>query len=99
MTRALCIASVQPDVFCHGDPRNNIGGPHCAKCGRGIWSCPDQTLALRWCIFCGFESGALPLVELPISCTTWNFAVTFDEALIMRRPDFDPYRDLRGRKT
>lgn len=93
----LALISVQPDFFCREDNRANIGGPFCGRCGRGIMAPAGQGTALMWCYGCGFATGALPLIEIPLGWADFADAITFAEAQRMKLPGFDALSELDKR--
>jgi len=89
----LTVVSVQPDLFCREDPQASVGGPFCARCGRGIMRPAGQSDVIAWCYGCGVESGSLPLSEEPMFWGDFSDAITFDEAQRMKTDDFDPLKE------
>lgn len=94
---AIRLVSVQPDFFCIGNPDNNIGGPFCDRCARGIDKPAGQGGMVFWCYYCGFDTGALPPVEVPLGWSDFPHAITFAEAQRLKAPGFDPLADLASR--
>lgn len=87
------VVSSQPDYFCREDKQANIGGPFCANCGRGVMGQAGIPGKVSWCYGCGLNTGALPLIEVPLFWGDFIDTITFDEAQRMKETGFDPLAD------
>lgn len=93
----LELVSVQPDYFCREDERANIGGPFCARCGRGIMGQAAVPNQISWCYGCGFETGTLPLIDVPLFWGDYADTITFHEARRIADPHFDALAEQESR--
>lgn len=94
----LQVASSQPDFFCR-EAYDSTGqyGEFCTRCHRKIIIGAVPLDADEWCIGCGFETGVLPMIEVPLFWSAHCDAFTFEEAQILKQPDFCPLADLDSR--
>ena len=95
---ALQIVSSQPDYFCRAaHDATGMPGEFCTRCRRKIILGAVPLDADKWCYGCGFDTGALPLIEVPLFWPAHFDAITFEEARLLAQPGFCPVQDLERR--